>query len=384
MSISEIRFNEITTVPGELEHIADSLANGHISANGPYSEKAREILKGWHDAPEVLLTTSCTDALELAALMLNIEPGQKVIVPSFTFVSTALAFVRSGALIAFADIDPVTLALDPDSVKALMDDDVTGVVTVHYGGIAGDVDGLMDVLPDHVSLIEDNAHGLLARHNGQPLGTFGRFSTLSFHETKNFTCGEGGALVINETGDVDRSRVLFDKGTNRREFMLGQVNKYEWKDIGSSFGLSDILAAKLLVQLEAADEIQARRQDVFEAYMKGLTPFMGELEIQLPAPQPDSVPGYHMFHVLVRDRVTRDALMAAMRQSGIAVGFHFIPLHSSAGAERFGAGRFECPVADDVASRLLRLPFHAGLSEADIDRVVTTLIAELRTLVGAS
>ena len=250
--MERIRFNLPTVAGRELEYMADAVAVGHLSSDGPFTTKVVDLLRDSHAAADVVLTTSCTAALEMSAMLLDLRPGDTVIVPSFTFVSTALAFAREGARIVFADIERDTLGVDPDHVAELMDESVRAVVAVHYAGIGCQVDRLRGVLRQHtgVDLIEDNAHGLFGALGDRPLGSFGRFSTLSFHETKNFICGEGGALVLNDGRDVDRAHVVLDKGTNRRAFMLGQVDKYSWVDIGSSFGLSELLAAYLLGQLE--------------------------------------------------------------------------------------------------------------------------------------
>src|SRR5919106_1872243 len=263
-----IRFNQPSLEGRELEYIRESVEKGHTSSSGPFGSRVRDLLKEETGSSDVLMTTSCTAALELAAMMLDLEPGDTVVVPSFTFVSTALAFARGGTRIIFCDIEPETLSIDPQHLASVMDDSVRAVVPVHYAGVAGDIDGLTDVLEQWkgVDIIEDNAHGLFGRWRGRPLGSLGRFAALSFHETKNFVCGEGGALLVNDQRDVDRAHVLYDKGTNRRAFLLGQVDKYSWIDTGSSFGLSDVLAAYLLAQLEERKAIQERRRAVHERY----------------------------------------------------------------------------------------------------------------------
>jgi dTDP-4-amino-4,6-dideoxygalactose transaminase len=328
----------------------------------------------------VLLTTSCTSALEMTAMLLNLEPGDTVIVPSFTFTSSALAYARQGARILFCDIESATLGLDAHHLATLLDDSVRAVVPVHYAGIACDVEGIRKALVDRpdIAIVEDNAHGLFGRWRGQPLGSIGRFAALSFHETKNFGCGEGGALLLNDTGDVDRARVLYDKGTNRRAFFLGQVDKYSWKDTGSSFGLSDTLAAFLLGQLEQAESIQAKRRLVFDRYVERLAPYTDELDFRLPVVPPDCEPAYHMFYVLLRDRKTRDTVIAALREQGVQATFHYLPLHVSEAGQQFAARPTDCPVSDDVSGRLLRLPFYNNLIEAEADRVVTAFVGALR------
>jgi len=376
---TEIAFNVPEYSGAEIAHVRKSLASGHTSSNHEFSQKAREILQAETGAADVLLTTSCTAALELSAMLLDLEPGDTVIVPSFTFTSTALAFVREGARILFCDIEPRTLGPDPRSVAALLDDSVRAVVVVHYAGIACDMAGLREVLADRpdVSLIEDNAHGLFGRWRGEPLGSLGRFATLSFHDTKNFICGEGGALVVEDTADVDRAWVHYDKGTDRQAFFLGQVDKYSWRDNGSSFGLADPLAAILMSQLEQRESIQARRRAVFERYLAGLTPYADELGLGLPHVPDDCVPAYHLFHVLLPHAAMRRAVMSDLKAKGIGTAFHYVPLHDSDGGLRFAARPTDCPVSSDVSGRLLRLPFHNQLTAEDCDRVVETLVASV-------
>jgi dTDP-4-amino-4,6-dideoxygalactose transaminase len=366
-----IRFN----VPGveghELAYLEQALREGHTASSGPFSARAGAALREESGAEDVLLTTSCTAALELTALMLDLQPGDTVVVPSFTFSTSALAFASRGARLLFCDIEPTTLGLDPRHLAEVLDDSVRAVVVVHYAGVACDIEGVQKVLagrPD-VVLIEDNAHGLFGRWRGEPLGSFGHFATLSFHETKNITCGEGGALLVNDPAMVDRARILYDKGTNRRAFFLGQVDKYSWVDTGSSFGLADLLAAPLAAQLEVADRIQAKRRRVYETYRAALAPYQ-ELGVTLPTVPEGCDPAYHLFHVLMPDRATRDTVMEQMRQEGINPTFHYVPLHSSIGGRRFAARETDCPVSTDVGDRLMRMPFYNALTEGQIARVV--------------
>lgn len=377
----EILFNRATVVGRELDYIREAVEGGHTSSSGPFSRRASEVLQEATGARDVLLTTSCTSALELSALLLELQPGDSVIVPSFTFTSSALAFAREGARILFCDIEPETLGLDPRHVSELLDDSVRAVVAVHYAGIACDIDGLRSALrewPD-VAIIEDAAHGLFGSWRDQPLGSFGRFSTLSFHETKNFTCGEGGALVLNDPADTARAWVLYEKGTDRKAFFEGLVDKYSWRDTGSSFGLSDALAAYLYGQLEERDKVQSLRKQVFEGYRERLTPFAADLGIGLPVVPPDCVPAYHLFHVLLPDNATRDRVIRELRAEGLHTAFHYVPLHDSIAGRRFALRPTECPVSTDVAGRLLRLPFHNMLTAEDLERVSSALV---RTLMG--
>ena len=322
------------------------------------------------------MTTSCTSALELSAMLLDLQPDDTVIVPSFTFTSTALAFARQGAGLVFCDIEPRTLSIDPEHLATLLDEHVRAVVVVHYAGVACDMEGIEAVLaawPD-VRLIEDNAHGLFGSLHDRPLGSFGRYAALSFHETKNFVCGEGGALGLNDPADVDRARVLYDKGTNRRAFMLGQVDKYTWKDTGSSFGLSDVLAAYLLAQLEKRDVIQAKRRSIHERYEAALSPYAEELDFQLMQIPEGRDSAYHMFYVLLPDRDRRNDTLEMMRKLGVQATFHYLPLHTSDAGRTFAVRDTECPVSEQISDRLLRLPFYNDLREQDLDRVVAAFL----------
>lgn len=372
----EIAFNVASVEGAELDHIRASLEGGHTSSSGPFSRQVSDLLRDETGAADVLLTTSCTAALEMSALLLDLQPGDTVIVPSFTFVSSALAFVREGARILFCDIEPETLGLDPKHLAELLDDSVRAVVVVHYAGVACDMDGIREVLADRpdVAIVEDNAHGLFGRWRGQPLGSLGRFATQSFHDTKNFVCGEGGALVLNDADDVARAWVVYDKGTNRKAFFQGYVDKYSWRDVGSSFGMSDTLAAYLLGQLEQRESIQAKRRGVYERYAEGLAPHAESLGLRLPVVPEHCEPAYHLFHVLLPDHETRTRVMKELKEEGINTTFHYVPLHDSVGGQRFAARETECPVTTDVSGRLMRLPFHNNLTAADTDRVVDTLV----------
>lgn len=380
-ALDTIRFNQPSLEGRELEYMRAAVEGGHTSASGPFAARVSEILRSETHAQEVLMTTSCTAALELSAMLLEFKPGDTVIVPSFTFTSSALAFAREGARIVFCDIEPETLGLDPAHVESLLDDSVRAVVPVHYAGVPCDIEGLERVLASrrNVDIVEDNAHGLFGRWRGRPLGAIGRFATLSFHETKNFVCGEGGALIINGERDVDRARVLYDKGTNRHAFFLGQVDKYSWKDTGSSFGLADTLAAYLYAQLEQRDVILGKRRAVWDRYVQLLEPHAAEYGFRLPVVPDGAEQAYHMFYVLLPNRATRDAALSEMRAAGVQPTFHYVPLHSSEGGRRVAARTTECPVTDDISGRLLRLPFHNNLSPADSERVVTTFLGALPT-----
>jgi dTDP-4-amino-4,6-dideoxygalactose transaminase len=375
-----IPFNRPSLEGREMELMRAAVEEGgHTSADGPFSAQATDLLRAEVGAADVLLTTSCTAALEMSALLLDIEPGDTVVVPSFGFVTTALAYVRQGARVLFCDIDEWTLGLDPAHLAALMDDTVRAVVPIHYAGVGCDMEGIAAVLEQwpRAELVEDNAHGLFGRRDGRPLGSFGRFSTLSFHETKNFICGEGGALVVNDERDVERANVLYHKGTNRQAFLHGQVDKYSWQDIGSSFGLSDVLAAFLCGQLQQRDAILHKRRTAFDRYQRLLEPWAEELDLRLPVVPEGCEQAYHMYYVLLPDEATRNRTLSRLHDHGVHATFHYVPLHSSPGGRRFAARTVECPVTDDVAGRLLRLPFYTSLTDTDAERVVAELLRAL-------
>jgi len=377
---SRISFNRTSVHGNELAYVGEAVGTGHSSAKGPFSKLVSDLLRAELGAEDVLLTTSCTSALELAAMLLALEPGDNVIVPSFTFVTTASAFSRAGFELRFADIDPETLCISPESASSVLDPSTRAVVPVHYAGLAADLVGLSEVVAtqERCDLIEDNAHGLFGADDRGMLGTTGRFSVLSFHETKNFSCGEGGALVLNEEADVERAHVLYDKGTNRREFLQGSVSRYTWVDQGSSFGMSDLLAAFLLGQLEKRAIVLERRRRLFHLYRDLLSPVQDELGIGLPPNLRGHRPAHHMFYVLVPDPALRDAVLRDLSADGISATFHYQPLHRSLGAQRSMTREFHCPVTDSVSSRMVRLPFFDALEDHQCERVVESLVRALR------
>ena len=374
--LPDIPFNVASVEGRELDYVQDVVRSGHLSSGGAFARRTAELIAADSGSAEVLMTTSCTAALELSAMLMDLQEGDTVIVPSFTFTSTGLAFARQGAGLLFCDIEPDTLGLDPAHLATLLDEHVRAVVIVHYAGVACDVQGIRDVLADwpEVRLVEDNAHGLFGTWRDEPLGSLGRFATLSFHETKNFVCGEGGALLLNDPEDVDRARVLYDKGTNRHAFMLGQVDKYTWKDTGSSFGLSDMLAAYLYAQLEMREVIQAKRRAVVEHYATSLAPYADQLGFELMRVPPERTSAHHMFYVLLPDRDRRNDVLELMRKSGVQATFHYQPLDASDAGRGFAVRETECPVSRDISDRLLRLPFWNNLTGSDLDRVVSTFV----------
>ena len=366
-----IPFNRPSIEGREIEYIQAAVEHGHTSSSGPFTKLAVDELKEATGAADVLLTTSCTAALEMAAILLDLEPGDTVVVPSFGFVTTALSFVRQGARILFCDIESETLGVDAGRLAEIMDDSVRAVIPIHYAGVGGQIDEIRAVLDEwpEATLVEDNAQGLFGSYKGQPLGSFGRFSAISFHETKNFICGEGGAFVVNDAADADRAHVIYDKGTNRRAFMHGQVDKYSWQDLGSSFGMADVLAAYLYGQLKEKEKILAKRRHVFEHYEQALAPLVDTHGIRLPVIPDHCEQSYHMFYVLLPDGESRNQVLKSMNDDGIYATFHYVPLHNSPGGVAVAARELACPVTDDVSRRLLRLPFYTSLGQDDLDRV---------------
>jgi dTDP-4-amino-4,6-dideoxygalactose transaminase len=368
---SLIPFNRPCLAGNEYRYIAEAIANGHASGDGPFTRRCHEILQQELQVPKVLLTTSCTHALEMAALLLDCQSGDEIIVPSFTFVSTANAFALRGARIVFADIRPDTLNLDETRLESLITPRTKAIVPVHYAGIACEMDAICAIAQRHgVRVVEDNAHGLFARYKGKLTGTFGCMGAQSFHETKNIMCGEGGALVLNDPELVERALVVREKGTNRNQFFRGQVDKYTWVDVGSSYLPSDLLAAFLLAQLEGRVEIQKKRRRVWEYYWEHLQDWAQENGIKLPFVPADCEQAYHMFYVIAPSAEYRDELISHLKSQGILSVFHYVPLHLSEMGRKVEARKGDCPVTEDFSARLLRLPFYNDLTEEDQARIV--------------
>jgi dTDP-4-amino-4,6-dideoxygalactose transaminase len=371
-----IPFNRPSLAGDELRYIRESVDSGRISGDGVFTEKCRRELEELLGAPRVLLTTSCTTALELAALLLDLAPGDEVIMPSFTFVSTANAVVLRGAIPVFVDIRPDTLNLDERLLEPHVTPRTRAIVPVHYAGIGCEMDTIMAVAERHgLSVIEDNAQGLFGDYRGRPLGTFGSLSALSFHETKNISCGEGGALVVNDARHVDRAEILREKGTNRSRMFRGLVAKYTWVDVGSSALPSDILAAFLWGQLERRAEIQAKRRRIWERYARDLPAWAEARGIGVPFVPDHCGQPHHLFYLVTASLEQRTRLIAHLRQRGILAVFHYLPLHLSEMGQRFGGKPGDCPVTEDLSDRVLRLPFYTDLAPEDLDYVVDSLHA---------
>ncbi len=368
---SLIPFNRPCLAGNEYRYIAEAIANGHASGDGPFTRRCHEILEQELHAAKVLLTTSCTHALEMAALLLDCQSGDEIIVPSFTFVSTANAFALRGARIVFADIRPDTLNLDETRLESLITPRTKAIVPVHYAGVACDMDAICAIAQRNgVRVVEDNAHGLFARYKGKLTGTFGCMGTQSFHETKNISCGEGGALVLNDPELVERALIIREKGTNRNQFFRGQVDKYTWVDVGSSYLPSDLLAAFLLAQLEGRVEIQKKRRRVWEYYWQHLQGWAQENGFKLPFIPLECEQAYHMFYMVAPSAEYRDALISHLKSRGILSVFHYVPLHLSEMGRKVEARKGDCPVTEDFSARLLRLPFYNDLAEEDQARIV--------------
>ncbi|MHB9026884.1 MAG: dTDP-4-amino-4,6-dideoxygalactose transaminase [Armatimonadota bacterium] len=371
-----IPFNRTTCCGNEMDYVAQAIAQGHISGNGPFTRRCAQLLEETLGVGKVLLTTSCTHALEMAALLLDIAPGDEVIVPSFTFVSTVNAFVLRGAQPRFIDIHPDTLNLDERLLEGLITPRTRAILPVHYAGVGCEMDAIMEIANRHgIPVVEDNAHGLFGQYRGQNLGTFGALATQSFHETKNFSCGEGGALLINRDDYRERAEIIWEKGTDRSRFFRGQVDKYSWVDLGSSYLPSDMLAAFLLAQLEARERIQARRREIWETYARELQPWAADHQVVLPVVPAHCRQAYHMFHLRLPSPDIRQALIAHLKTRGILSVFHYLPLHLSAMGRKFGGSPGDCPVTEEVSDRLLRLPFYFSLTDDDQARVVEAIRA---------
>jgi dTDP-4-amino-4,6-dideoxygalactose transaminase len=369
-----IPFNRPFFSGKEFEFIQKAISSWQLSGDGAFTRKCNALLEGELGIAKALLTTSCTHALEMAALLLDIKPGDEVIIPSFTFVSTANAFVLRGARPVFMDIRPDTLNLDEAKLEGVITAQTKAIVVVHYAGVGCEMDAIMQVAGCHgIPVVEDNAHGLFGRYKGKYLGTLGCMATQSFHETKNFTCGEGGALLINDPQYIERAEIIREKGTDRSRFFRGQVDKYTWVDIGSSYLPSDILAAFLYAQLEAREMIQSKRKRIWEYYDEHLSSWASSSGVQIPYVPTHCEQPYHMFYLLLPRLEERQAMITHLNAREINSVFHYLPLHLSSMGREFGGKEGDCAVTEDVSDRLLRLPFYNDLTEADQARVVNAV-----------
>lgn len=369
-----IPFNRPFAVGTEIDYIRQSIENSHTCGDGPFTKKCHALLEQIVGVPKALLTTSCTHALEMAALLLDIQPGDEVIVPSYTFVTTINAFVLRGAQPIFIDIRPDTLNLDESKLEQLITPKTKAIIPVHYAGIGCEMESILEIAGRYgITVVEDNAHGLFGKYKGKYLGTFGSLATQSFHETKNFSCGEGGALLINDPQYIERAEIIREKGTNRSRFFRGQVDKYTWVDIGSSYLPSDLLAAYLYAQLEVREAIQAKRRQVWEYYYEYLQDWAQQHNIRFPIVPKHCEQAYHMFYLLMPSLEKRQALIAHLKAQGISSVFHYLPLHLSDVGRKLGGKEGDCVVTEDISDRLLRLPFYNDLTVVDQARVVASI-----------
>ena len=361
-------FNKADIQGKEISYIKEATKNATISGDGDFTKKCNLIFETELGIKKSLLTPSCTHALEMAAILLDIKPGDEVIVPSFTFVSTINAFVLRGAKPVFIDIRSDILNIDEDQLEKLITLKTKAIIVVHYAGIGCEMNKIMEVANQYkVPVVEDNAHGLFGKYNDQYLGTFGTFATQSFHETKNFTCGEGGALFINDEKYIDRAEIIRDKGTNRSRFFRGEVDKYTWVDLGSSYLMSDLLAAFLFGQLEQRKLIQEKRRAIWNHYFSHLNNWAKENKIQLPFVPEGCEQAYHMFYLIMPSNESRTRFIAHLKNNGITAVFHYLPLHLSPMAKKLFKKAEMCPNTEEISNRIVRLPFFTSLNVREID-----------------
>jgi dTDP-4-amino-4,6-dideoxygalactose transaminase len=371
MTDTIVDFNKPCIVGKEYDYMADSIRSSHISGDGKYSKLCHEFLENKLGVPRVLTTPSCSHALELSALLLNIQPGDEVIIPDFTFVSTVNAFVLRGATPVFIDIRPDTLNMDETRLEGLITKKTKAIVPVHYAGIACEMDTIMEIANRHgIPVVEDNAHGLFGKYKDRWLGTIGCIATQSFHETKNFTCGEGGAILINDRSLTENAEIIREKGTNRSRFFRGQVDKYTWVSVGSSYLLSDILSGFLYAQLEVWDEIQAKRKWIWQTYEKELQSWAAANGISRPI-VPDGIdPSWHIYYLLLPDLDRRQGMINHLKQAGVNSVFHYLPLHLSEKGREYGGKEGDMPVTESVSDRLIRLPLYYDMGEIEMEKVL--------------
>lgn len=367
----QVPFNRPTASTTATAFLTEALSAGRLSGGGPFTRDCESILEKVSGARRALLTNSCTAALEASALLLDAQAGDEVVVPSFTFVSTANAFAVHGLRPTFADCRPDTLNVDVATLEPRIGPRTKAVVVMHYGGVACDMDDILTLARSRgLVVIEDNAHGLFGAYMGRPLGSMGSLATQSFHETKNVTCGEGGALLVNDESLIDRAEILREKGTNRSRFFRGEVDKYTWVDYGSNYLASELQAACLLGQLQAWESIQAKRAAVWSRYDAGLRDWAQAHGVGVPAVPAACAHPSHLYYLLLPTAAARPRLIERLRDRGILAVFHYVPLHTSPMGRKFGGSPGDCPVAEDISERLLRLPFYTDLSVQDQDLVI--------------
>jgi dTDP-4-amino-4,6-dideoxygalactose transaminase len=376
-----IPFNRPFVSGRELGYLEQAIEQRDLAGGGEFTRRCQDWLREATGSPLALLSHSATGALEAAAMLVGLRPGDEAIMPSFGYPTMATAAVRQGATPVFVDIDPVTLNLDPERVGAAVGERTRAIFAVHYGGVACDMERLGEIAARHdLALIEDAAHCLLAEQDGRALGSIGDLGAISFHSTKNVTSGEGGVLLVNDPALAERAQVIWDKGTNRSQFLRGEVDRYTWVDIGSSFGASDLTAAFLLAQLEAAEEVTARRRATWDRYHGAFEELEREGLVQRPPTPPGSLHNGHVYYLMLPSGDARSAFIERLREQGIATAFHFVPLHSAPAGERFG--RVDGPLVntEDAAARLVRLPLFADLGDDEVERVIEATRAAVHEL----
>ena len=374
MANNLISFNRPHLTGNELMYIAQAHKNGILAGNGVFTQKCQAWIERNMDVKKALLTHSCTAALEMAAILADIQPGDEIIMTSYTFVSTANAFVLRGGVPIFVDIRPDTLNIDEKLIEAVITPRTKAIVLVHYAGVGCEMDSIMKIARKHrLWLIEDAAHAVRAKYRGRELGSMGDLGTLSFHETKNVTSGEGGALLVNQKRLLDRADIIWQKGTNRKAFEKGLVAKYTWVDIGSSFLPGEIIAAFLWGQLEKIETIQRKRKQIWKRYHREFKKWAEKQGVGQPFVPEHCEQSYHMYYLLMPSIKARTRFIRHLKEREICAVFHYLPLHLSPYAHRWGGEPGDCPVTESVSDRLVRLPFYTGLTQKDQDRVIQSI-----------
>ena len=375
--MTNIPFNKPYLTGKELDYISEAMRTGKLAGDGPFTKRCHSWLETRTGAAKAFLTHSCTGALEMAAILLDIKPGDEVIMPSYTFVSTANAFVLRGGVPVFVDIRPDTLNIDETLIEGAITSKTKAIAVVHYAGVACEMDTIMSIAKQHgLFVVEDAAQAMMSSYKGRSLGAIGHMGCLSFHETKNIISGEGGALLINDASLAERAEIIREKGTNRSRFFRGQVDKYTWCDMGSSYLPSELIAAFLMAQMEEADDITNRRMALWNTYHQTFEPLEGKGQVRRPVVSDGCEHNAHLYYLLLPNLTDRIAFIDRMRQKGISTVFHYVPLHCSPAGEKFGRSHGDLPVTVDLAERLVRLPLWVGLEE-QIDRVIAEAFSAL-------
>ena len=378
-----IPFNKPFIAGKELYYIAQAVTMGNLSGDGHFTKKCAEFMQERFGIKKILMTPSCTASLEMAAQLCDVGPGDEVIMPSYTFVSTASAFVRMGAKPVFVDIRPDTLNIDETLIEDAITERTKAICVVHYAGVACEMDRIMAIARgNNLKVVEDAAQGVNSWYNGRALGSIGDLGCYSFHETKNYICGEGGALCINNPEMIERAEIIRDKGTNRQRFFRGEVDKYTWVDVGSSYVPSEICSAFLYAQLEEMDRISDRRKEIYQTYRRALKPLEAEGLLRLPVIPEDSESNYHLFFVILPSAEQRDSVLERMKADGVRSVFHYVPLHSSPKGFEL-VGKLRLSVTEDLSARLIRLPFFHGMTASDQSACIDSLTRNVRQQVCA-